>query len=483
MNKFQRQSIRFRLTVWYTAILATTFAIVGIGIWLALRQSVSSTIDKELRSHLAAVRTYVHREAPAGGLSSLIAELNEDSATPEAANLRIADAAGRWIYRSPGSETWSSAPPQISGLPWAGKTQAVSALGKDMRIISAPLKTGIVQIGIPLDAFEELQREFLWTAAIGAPVLLLLAALGGFWMSGRALRPVDRIAGAARRIGARNLVERLPASGTGDELDRLSSVLNEMLDRLESAFNKITRFTADASHELRTPVAIIRTTTEIVQSRKRTVEEHCQAWNTVQAQAERMSGLIQDLLVLARADGASEQRVFEPSNISEIVTAACAQIQVIAEPKGLSIRTQIAAECTVFGDAGALLRAVLILLDNAVKYTSAPGAIEVLVNITDRDLVAIEVRDTGIGISRADLPHIFERFYRATKDRSRDTGGAGLGLSIAQAIAARHKGFIAVESTVGAGSVFRMLLPGRQILNRFRSSSESENMLELETPQ
>lgn len=479
MNRIQPQTIRFRLTAWYTAILAVTFAVVGIGIWLALQHSIDSTIDNELRSHLADVRAYVRREAPAGGLAYLISELNEDSATPEAANLRIADASGRWIYRSSGTADWTFAAPRTTGLPWTGRTQAMTVRGKPVRIISAPLKTGVVQIGIPLDEFEELQQYFLWSAALGAPLLLALAALGGFWMSGRALQPVDRIANAARRIGTRNLAERLPSNGSGDEMDRLSAVLNEMLDRLESAFRRITQFTADASHELRTPVAIIRTTAEITLSRRRTVEEHRQAWDVVQAQAERTSQLIHDLLALARADAASEVLVFEPLDISQVVGDTCRQVAIMAEARGLTLGTQLEKGLIVFADPEALRRVLLILLDNASKYTPASGKIEVLTNSDDRNVV-IEVRDTGIGIASDDLPHIFERFYRASKDRSRDSGGAGLGLSIAQSIVVRHEGRITVESVLGSGSTFRVFLPGGTGMpNSFSNSSESENILEL----
>jgi heavy metal sensor kinase len=484
VNRLQPQTIRFRLTAWYTAILGVTFAIVAIGVWIALQQSIRTTIDKELRSQLTTVRAYLDREASKGNVAHLIKELHEDPETSAYTNLRIADTAGRWIYQSPETYGWSPAVPDPAGLPRRGRTQAALVRGKALRIISAPVKAGIVQIGMPLDEFEELQEDFLWTAAFGAPVLLFLAALGGFWMSGRALRPVDRIAGAAQRISAQNLTERLPGSGAGDELDRLSGVLNEMLDRLESAFRRITQFTADASHELRTPVAIIRTTAEVTQSRSRTPEEHCQAWDVVQTQAERTSLLIDDLLALARADAGSEELVFEPVNISEIVSSGCSHMQVIAETRGLTIQPRLASEQIVFADPDALRRAVLILLDNATKYTPAPGKIEVLTKVTDQAVVVIEVRDTGIGISSDDLPHIFDRFYRVARDRSRDSGGAGLGLSIAQSIVARHGGRISVESALGSGSVFRIHLPGRVTPpHPFSDSSESANILELKTQQ
>jgi signal transduction histidine kinase len=232
-----------------------------------------------------------------------------------------------------------------------------------------------------------------------------------------------------------------------------------MLARLESAFKNISQFTADASHELRTPVAIIRTTAELTQSRSRTIEEHAKAWHVVQTQAERMSQLIGDLLTLARADSGSDELIFEVVPLDEIVRDACSQMQIITEAKGLTLHLRISAGCTVSADTGALRRALLIILDNATKASPAPGTIEVFMSAHSRSFAQIEVRDHGAGISSEDLPHIFERFYRAGKDRSRTSGGAGLGLSIAQSIVTRHGGEITVESTVGTGSAFRLRLP------------------------
>jgi signal transduction histidine kinase len=343
-----------------------------------------------------------------------------------------------------------------------GALQTARVENQRMRVLSAPVEVGTVQLALPLDQFEELRDDFVWTMAFGMPILFCVASIGGFWMSGRALKPVDEIADAAKRISARNLSERLPSVGTGDELDRLSGVLNEMLAGLEAAFRRITQFTADASHELRTPVAIIRTTAEVIRARTRTIEEHQQAWESVLRQTERTSQLLDDLLTLARADSGSDAFHFESIDLDGVVRDACTEIQLVAESKNLKISTGPLPECLVLADREALRRAFLILLDNAIKATPDGGAIQVSVTIDEEfepKMIFISFKDTGTGVGSEDLPYIFDRFYRAQQDRSRRTGGAGLGLSIALWIVTRHGGTINVESAVGVGSTFCVQLP------------------------
>jgi signal transduction histidine kinase len=307
-----------------------------------------------------------------------------------------------------------------------------------------------------------MQRDFIWMIVLGTPLLLYIASVAGYWMSGRALRPVVRITGAAQRITSENLSERLPFRGTGDELDRLSEVLNEMLAGLESAFQRITQFTADASHELRTPLAIIRTTAELIRSRTRTLEEHDIAWASVLSQTERMSQLVEDLLTLTRADVRSGGLDLAPIDLKSVIAEAGSEMQVLAYSKGVQLKLALEAAPMVLGDTEALRRVVTILLDNAIKATPGGSTIDVCL-ILDATAGAcrakVVVKDTGIGIPSEHLPHIFDRFYRVSKDRSRETGGAGLGLAIAYWIIAQHGGVIEVESELGYGATFRVLLP------------------------
>jgi heavy metal sensor kinase len=300
-------------------------------------------------------------------------------------------------------------------------------------------------------------NEFAWSLLLASPFALVLASAGGYIMSRRALAPVDLITRTAHSINAQNLTRQLPLRGVDDELERLSVTLNGMFGRLEGAFRRITQFTADASHELRTPVAIIRSTAEITRAQPRTAQEYAAALDRILAESERTSRLIDDLLWLARADSDADSNVMEPMDLAESLRRACDDREALARASGLRFTCAIPSTCAAVGDPEALRRLFLILLDNAVKYTPAGGDIS-LTMTAHGPVAAIEIRDTGVGIASTALPHIFERFYRVAADRSRDTGGAGLGLSIAQEIATAHRGTIAVESQLGRGSVFRVTL-------------------------
>jgi len=246
---------------------------------------------------------------------------------------------------------------------------------------------------------------------------------------------------------------------TGDELQRLSETLNGMLERLEQAFRRITQFTADASHELRTPVALMRTRAEIILRKARTEEEYREALRQILEDLQRTSTLIENLMLLARADSGAEALQRARINMVECLEEACLEGQALAESKQIDLQAELPqAPVWIDGDSNSLLRLFLILLDNAVKYTPVQGRITVSLHSSNGSAVA-EVQDSGIGIAADDLPHIFERFFRADPARSRQTGGAGLGLSIGKWIAEAHGGTIVAESKPGEGSVFQVKIP------------------------
>ena len=455
-------SIRFRLTAWYTAILAATLALVGAGVWLGMRQSIHETVDKDLRARMNAVRTRIEKELAAAEPGAFREELAELGEAAGGARLRVTDRRGASVFDSTEGRGWPAPPADPSRLSAKGHAATIWVRDLPLRSLRAPVRvrgdSWTVEVAAPIDEYYEMLDAFGWTACLAAPLLLLLATAGGYWMSGRALAPVDRITRTAQSIGARNLSARLPLGGSGDELDRLSATLNAMFERLEAAFQRITRFTADASHELRTPVAIVRTTAELALSKPRQSAEYVKALEGVLKESERASSLIEGLMELVRADAGAEGVASVALDLSDALREACAEIQVLADAAQLRLATDIPPEFPAHGDAAALRRLFLILLDNAVKYTPPGGEIHVSLSRSE-GAAAVEVRDTGVGIAAEDLPHIFERFYRAAQDRSRSTGGAGLGLSIAKWIAARHGGQIAVESEPGRGAAFRVLLP------------------------
>lgn len=459
----RRRSIRFRLTIWYAAALAVTCAVTGIAMWWGIRDSIHDTVDRDLRTRMRAMQGFLATEKLDHGLGPLEEELIEEAAiAPAGIQYRIASADGRWIYRSPGTNSWAPAPPGEPVLTKAGRAETLVVNGRPFRVLSAAGPQGAIQIGAPIDEMYEMLDHFTWAALLASPAVLLLASFGGYWVSGRSLAPIAQIATAAEQIEAQNLSRRLPMAGTGDELDRLSATLNSMFGRLEQAFGRMVQFTADASHELRTPVAIIRTTAEVVRSKPRTEAEYAAALDRIIAASERATALIEDLMLLARADAGIDSIASEQLNLSDLVIETSAEARVLAESANLSLRCDTPTPCEILGDAQALRRLLLILLDNAIKYTLPGGEVGIAVEVEkggEERKAIVHVRDTGIGIAEGDLPHIFDRFYRAGQDRSRQTGGSGLGLSIARWIAERHHGEICVVSHPGEGSLFSLTLP------------------------
>jgi heavy metal sensor kinase len=316
-----------------------------------------------------------------------------------------------------------------------------------------------VHFGLPTHQVHETLKafyEYLWMVA---PLVLLVASGGGYWLSRRALAPVDRLAKTARDISGASLSRRLETLHTGDELQRLSDTLNEMLDRIEAAFRRITEFTADASHELRTPVSLIRTEAELALRHSRTAEEYHAALEHILAESERTTILLEQLLALARTDSGRESLEVRPFDLRGLLEQAAAAWESVLRARQMEFSTSFPPEELPFlGDEPALRRVLDILLDNALKYSPQPGRVSL--NLTrDVHRATIQVTDSGIGIPHEERQKIFERFYRVDKARSRSMGGAGLGLSIARWIVQQHGGTIEVRSTPGEGSVFEVILP------------------------
>jgi heavy metal sensor kinase len=456
-----RRSIRVRLTAGYALVLMATCALAGGGAWLAMRGIIHNIVDDGLRARVALLQDELVEVVGEVGVAHLSEGVAKEEALVLTTEFRISDG-DRWIYQSPGTENWGASPAEPDRIPAAGVTRTLVVAGHPVRLLTTPLSVRgarwVIELGSPVDEFYNALNRVASTIVLASPFAMLLVFAGGYWMSGRALAPVDRITRTARTIGVQDLAARLPLRGSDDELDRLSVTLNEMFARLEAAFERVTQFTADASHELRTPVAIIRTTAELARRTSRTEAEYVAAFDLILAESVRTSRLIDDLLLLARGDAGADGMVSEPMDLVDSLREACEEGRILAEAAAVSFSYDLPSGCPVAGDPSALQRLFLVLLDNAVKYTPAGGGVRVTVNV-DEEYVEVDVRDTGVGIPPEDLPHLFERFYRVSKDRSRRTGGAGLGLSIAQWIARHHQGDIFVESQPGCGSVFRVRLP------------------------
>ena len=434
--------LRARLTVWYSGVLALSFCAVGLAAWLGMRESLLAAIDADLQERL------VEAERQFG------AQTDQDVAQVRADT-------GEWMFRSefarredvPLEPLRAAAVPRVNTLDAGGKPyrSAVAAIARDGH-------TYTLQIMEPLRGMTEALRRFGEMLLMVMPAMLFAAAAGGYWISRRALGPVDRIAANARAITAHSLSMRLEVPETDDELRRLSETLNSMLGRLEESFVRIRDFTADASHELRTPITFMQTVADITLRQTRTEPEYREALQQIRGELRRTAVLIDDLLTLARADAAASLPSREPVDLMVVVAAASAGVSPIAEQKGVRLNAQPGGPVVTSGDRDLLHRLVVILLDNAVKYTPAGGCIDVSVSAAD-GRARIAVRDTGIGIAAEEGQRIFDRFYRADKARSRENGGVGLGLAIGRSIAEAHGGTLSMVSTPGHGSTFTVALP------------------------
>ena len=460
----KRISIGLRLTLWYLGIFALAQLIFGIGMWFILRQNLYDITDVALAGRVEDVQRFLEG-LPAKKTLGEVREavVAEYSAEADGDYLQIIDAKGNWMYRSPqlASEHYPPAELRLLSTPVFKEI----ALGqKPFRFVSQRIDVRgtayVVQSGIPLrDQIETLVR-FRNYLIMFAPLVLLFAAAVGHWLSRKALFPVDALTRTARTITASTLSSRLQQLNTGDELQRLSETLNQMLARIEAAFNRITEFTADASHELRTPISLIRTEAEVALRRSRGEAEYREALRHILLEAERTTSLMEELLALARADSGQQVLNIQPLDLRGTLQQVASGWRQVANVRGLQFSERIKdAELRVLGDEVALRRVVDILLDNAFKCTPAPsGTVSLWAEEIDGRAV-VSVRDNGIGIAEGEQGRIFERFYRVDKARSRSLGGAGLGLSIAQWIVQQHQGKITVESTLGAGSIFRVELP------------------------
>jgi heavy metal sensor kinase len=460
----KNRSIGFRLAAWYFAVFTCGLAIFSVAAWFAMRASVFHAIDDELRDRVRGVTQFMENQISSLSLLEIRDEFREHSVLGPGGDLfQVCDQQGQWLYRSVSLENANVAITLPASLP-APQFQDLQIQRHWLRFYSQRIvvngKAYTVQVASLMnEAYEALER-FRLILLLATPLLLILASAGGYWLSTRALSPVDDISQAAQRISIENLEDRLNVPKTGDQLQRLSETLNAMLARLGSSVRRMKQFTADASHELRAPVSLIRTTAEVaIQKRDRPAGEYLQALDEILEEAERTSQVVDGLMLLARADSGKEVSETSVTDICGIIRGAADQGEKLARNHNLNFSAQIPeGPIWIQADTDALRRALLILIDNAAKYTPAGGSVAVLFEARDGFAIA-SVSDTGIGIAKEEVAHIFDRFWRADKARSREQGGAGLGLSIAKWIVEMHRGSIDVESDPGKGSIFHVRVP------------------------
>jgi heavy metal sensor kinase len=301
-------------------------------------------------------------------------------------------------------------------------------------------------------------RLLLGALLLAVPVALLVSGGWSYLMALTALAPMERLRRSTEAITAARLDRRLPVANAHDELGRLTQTINAMIARLERSFLEIRRFTADASHELRTPLTIIRTDVEVALDKHLSPEEYRDLLGSILEECERLTRLIEQLLALAREDAGAGATAFQALDLSALIEQVVEDMRPLAEARGLALLIAVNARLSIAGDESRLRQVFYNLLDNAIKYTPEGGAIAVRAQWADR-IPVVTVRDTGIGIPPEHLPHVFDRFYRVDKARSRAQGGTGLGLSIARGIIEAHGGHIELASTPGQGTTCIVTLP------------------------
>ncbi len=456
-------SIRTRLAGLYLLILATATIVLGGGAWWLFRASIIQAADATLAARVDGTRRFIEaseQELPPEELQDEFEEFAD--LTRGDVPLEVSDSTGRTLCR-PAIAGWDALVVPVSpgddlrpveqfaaGAPFRAIVTNLVVSGHQYRVLAAiPMHTAYVAL-----------NRFGWLLAGLVPTVLLLAGAGGFWLSARALQPVDRMTRDVQSISTRHLDRRIAVPAADDELRRLAVTFNELLAGLQRSFDDMVRFAAEASHELRTPVSIARTTAEIALARPRDPDQYREAFAEVLNQTVRMSALVDNLLVLARSDAGVEPPDLARIDVRDAASAALHDVEGDATRRHLLLTRHLAeSPVIVRGSAESLRRLIVILLDNAVRYTPEGGHVDLRVGRVESS-ATIEVSDSGPGIGAEELPRIFDRFYRGSAARQLAPDGTGLGLSIAKTIVDRHGGEIAVgNAPSGQGSRLTITIP------------------------
>lgn len=500
MRKHLRQirspGIRVQLTLWYTAIFALLILLFSLILYTTLQAFLASGVDAALHLRAQQIAGGVSNDGGKIAIQDVTGELPGLDATvppgvqgisPTATNqtgssnksgqhgtpadvnigtlVRMLDVKGQTTYISPAFRALvlpsASFTAPLHGIAWQETVLAHN--GQAVRVYSVALSDngmvfGVLQVGESLAPLTATLQSMTIALLLIVPFVLLLSALGSYWLAKRAFRPILHLTHTAREIKAGDLHRRVPVPRSRDEVYDLALTLNEMIGRLDQAFTQQRRFVADASHELRTPVTVIRSITDVALEEPLNLDDYSDVLREINMEAQRLGGLINELLVLARADEEQIPLDQEPVQLDLLAVDVAATMEPLASERGIVLQIQTIEPITVEGDTARLIQVLMALVDNALTYTNAGGVIALSVEARDA-LACLTVRDTGMGMSREDAAHIFERFYRADPARSRAASGSGLGLSIAHWVIEAHGGSIEVESQVGQGSTFMVRLP------------------------
>ena len=472
-------SVRVRMTLWHVGVLAVLLGTLSTGLYALLRQNFFDRADGILKSVCTATVSILGKELSESGLDELAARDAVKTLNFADHTLAIFDAQGDLLAEKPAGSSERIALPRGDSLPDGDVYLAtIRATGgeAELRRVAA-LRVTLQPVGrtytivtsrslTPLLGELDTDRLIL---SIAVPLGLLLAGMGGWFLARKSLAPVLAMSEQAHRIGAENLDQRLPVVNPRDELGRLAGTFNDLLFRLSAAFGVQRQFMADASHELRTPVSVIRTATSVtLEKERRNEEEYRGALAIIDAQSWRLTRIVDDMFKLARADAGRLTLNQHAFYLDELLGEMARSAAILGSSKGVSVQLPALPESPCYGDEDLLRQMISNLLDNAVKYTPPGGSVNLDLRRSDGSY-SVSVSDTGIGIPAEAQPHVFERFYRVDKADSRtesngssSTGaGAGLGLAIARSIAEAHGGSLNLERSDESGSTFVAILPAK----------------------
>ena len=468
-------SLRYKLALYYLVILSLVLMVCGLAIYGYISRSLVNTIDESLDhqvlklEQVAKLSTYDspsdEPNFPPGGEPEA-----ENEVIPLAMHLmQVINERGEIkteSYAHPQNEVAADLAALQRLAPDQTYHDTVNLPGGEALRLATRRTRGhdgadfYVRLGYSLAALQQARKRLLLIFGIVIPLALLLSGFGGLVLANQALRPVDSITKAAEQIGAGDLTERVPVPQKMDEIGRLAATFNSMIARLQAAFERQKQFTSDASHELRTPLAVMRGELEVTLRRDRTPEEYQRTLGSNLEEVIRLSRLVEDLLMLARADAGRVELRCEPVNLTDLCRNTVEYISPLADERAQTLTYQAPPQAiTINADQQRLKQLLLNLLDNAIKYTDHGGTITLSLT-TDNQHAILAVTDTGRGIPAEDLPRVFDRFFRrSAKTSDRSAPGSGLGLSIVQWIVEAHGGKIEVSSELGKGSVFTVKLP------------------------
>ncbi len=444
-------SIRLRLTIYWTAITATILFAAGILIIVLFSRETWRTLDRSLMEEADTTAAALSQDR-ARDTTSILDHLSRETDLGPGRRVRlIID--GRIAFDGGNKD---SDLPAISERPTTARV--VDGKSHDYRFAVVPLRlngrAAWLQDGVGAEPVRHTIEHLRHTLLAVIPIILALCVAGGFWMSARALRPVNQVTNALAGIGPRDLQRRLPIGRMRDEAGKLVDAINQLLERLERASVSQRRFVSEAAHELRTPLTVLRTGLEVTLQKPRNAEESRAALEQALGEAERLCSIAEDLLALARLD-AERGAQREPVDLGDVARAASAMVQTLAQAKHHDLVLEAGQRVVVQGSARDLRRVILNLLDNAIKFTPQRGSIEVAV-AREKSTALLKVRDTGPGVDPLELPHIFDPFYRS---RSEQNGGSGLGLALSREIVRLHRGTIEAANCAGGGCEILVHLP------------------------